>query len=476
MFARFFLLISIAIFASGQKCTKGRLTQYPIYMKNGIPQGTCNFGPVYDKMPIEFKQGRIIAANQDYYNGFVTKPNFKETCISKNGVSCGFNCGQCVMVTGAKGTETFIIADIGDVPTVGIEDAGDMVQFAINNNPKNGLLSVADNPGYEYMSFIPVPCSSNGNIGFFFPESGSNKWSVALTLYNYKFPLKKVEVKGAGPNVRTPNEFIELPREWTNKFVWRGVEGYPGQKGDIYNGGNAFQLRITSIFDEVFAPSTLYSIPSTNITTSLFDLGFQFQKNSYSQSDFCKWTGPYSKIYDDKVISRKKNWSTKNYDSCLVGSSGCRTYFEGDFLVEWWLVYQVNLGKLNLEYSGEECRSKSCIEVTYVAKWGIIILGHSSNFRRDSYKNVSFAGKLSSKSGIAQHSLSVTFDGCSQSVDFSLNKNWQNFSFEISRLSCPEYIKNLKFVFGAGDIIYLDDIKLLEENSNLIDPYMSSIA
>lgn len=464
------ILFAVFCFAHTQTCEKGRLTQYTIYIKQNIPQGTCNFGPVYNEMPLEFKSGRIIAANQDYYNGFKTNLNFKESCQPKNGISCGLRCGQCVMVTGPKGSESFIVADIGDYPNVGIEDAGDMTQFALNNKPNYSLLAVADQPGYEYMTFSPIPCSTNGNVGFFFPESGSNKWSVALTFYNYKVQIKKIEIRGAGPNVRSPNNFIELPRDWTNKYLWRGVEGYLNQKGDIYNGGNAFQLRITSIFDEVIIPGNNFSIPTANISTTLFNLSFQFTKNQFNQTKKCKWTGPYPRVYDDKVISRKYNWTKKDYDICKVGSSGCRTYFEGSFLVEWWLVYQVNLGALNLEYRGMECNSKICIEVTNVTSWGILILGHSSNFDKNSYSNFSFAGKLAQNSNLTTNKLSITFDGCKKTVDFILTKAWTKYSNSISNLECPNYIKNLKFIFSGVDMIYLDDIELENANLDLNDP------
>lgn len=467
-----FIFFFILGLLSAQACFKGRLTQYPIHSINSIPQGTCGFGPVFSEMPLEFREGRIIAADQDYYNSFKTALDFTSTCNPKIGISCGLNCGQCVLITGAKGSATFMVADIGDYPTVGIQDAGDMPNFAISNLVNESLLKVADAPGMELMSFTPVPCTVSGNIKFYFPESGSNKWSVALTFLNYQVPIKMVEIIGDGPGVRSPNNYIVLPRGWTNKFLWRGVEDYIGQKWDIYNGGDGFRIRITSIFNEIISPNIKYSIPSSNPSTSIFNLGSQFQSILYNSQKDCKWPGPNAQIYKDKVISRIYNYQTKAYDDCVIGVWGCRTYFEGDFLVEWWLVHQSQINSLNLQYKGTECDSEICIELNSVKNGAVLIFGHSSNFDINDYSQVSFAAKIGENSTLINCTVSLTFDGCAKSIQFTIMKSWKIFKSPLTSFGCPSYIKNLKFIFGNTDILYLDDIQLEGPNEALINPLL----
>ena len=454
-------------FPSAQTCTAGRLTQYPIGVSNNIPQGTCNFGSVYNLMPAEFKSGRIIAANQDYYNGFKTALTFTTTCTPQNGTSCGLNCGQCILVTGAKGSATFIMADIGDYPTVGIEDAGDMTEFGLNNINSDGLKLVADSPGYEVMDFKPVPCATTGNLGFYFPESGSNKWSVALTFYNHKVPIQKVEIKSNNPQLQ--NQYIQLPRDWTNKFVWRGTQNYTGQSGDIYNGGTGFQIRITSVFNEVIETNQNYSIPTTNIVTTFFDLGSQFNVSNYGNNSACQWSGPTATIYNGTVVNRKYNSNSKNFDTCLEGSSGCKTIFAGNFMVEWFLLYQSSIPILNLQSVDSQCLSSHCILVQNTSGWGLFAIAFSSNFNQFIYGNVTFSAKLAQNSTLNTTNIGATFDTCNQSASFIANKNWGTYTFQISNLSCPTYIRNLKFVFGSVDNVFLDKIYLTAPNGTMID-------
>lgn len=73
------------------------------------------------------------------------------------------------------------------------------------------------------MSYRLVPCPTTGNIKVYFPESGSNKWSVAITPYNYHVGIKALFIKGAGTGVKASNDWISLPRGWTNKYEWRGT-------------------------------------------------------------------------------------------------------------------------------------------------------------------------------------------------------------------------------------------------------------
>jgi len=443
LFPHFIFLSSLLLLqslVSCQDCVKGRLTQYTIFALGGVPQGTCNFGSVSDKMPEEFRSGRIIAANQDYYNGFVTNLDFMTTCNPQNGTSCGLRCGECVMVTGARGSASYIIGDIGDYTNSGIENVGDMTQFALNNYQNQAFKQVADDPGYELMTFRPVPCSTTGNIGFFYPESGSNKFSVALTFYNYKVQIQSVEVLGVGQSVNTTNEWAPLIRQWNNKFVWRGVENFAGQSGDIYNGGFGYKLRVTSVFGEVIESSTIFGITHSNTVNTFFDLEAQFKVSKYIPGGGCLWSGPNPEIYADKVSTRKFNKLKKSYDKCPTNPN-CRTFLEGKFLVEWYLIASTKVKNLDLEYSGNECKSRICIEVTSPKEGGELLIGHSSDFFRNDYSNVTFKAKIVQNSGANSTNLTVTFGGCDRKEKFEITTEWNQYNFTMKFLKCPDYIK-----------------------------------
>ena len=455
----FILFCFYPAFLLSQTCQTGRLTQYPIYQSNNKPQGTCAFGPVFSEMPDEFKQGRIIAANQDFYNMFKTLPSFQSSCTPQTGVSCGQSCGECVLVTGAKGSLTYIIGDICDSPNVGQQCAGDMTQFDLNNINATSLKLVADAPGFEMMSFKTVPCSTNGNIKMYFPESGSNKWSVALVFFNYKYILQKAEIMAVG-STKT-STWITLPRDWTNKFVWRGTQNYTGQSGDIYNGGNGFMVRLTSIYGEILQSTKILSIPSTNITQQTFDLGIQFTKSNISQPiQACPWPGPTNEIYSDQIINRMS--SGNGYINCTFGSPSCRTYLSGLFLMEWWLVTQYSLINMTLQYSGPDCLTKYCVFIQKVNGWGGLIFGFSSSFSNTTYKYVSLSAKLGVNSSLKTYGFSVGFDSnCVNQVNVAnVTSVWKNYKVNISNMNCTGYLKNVRLAFNPGDNVYLDNISL----------------
>ena len=298
----------------------------------------------------------------------------------------------------------------------------------------------------------------------YFSESGSNKWSVALNFYGYNILIEKVEIMGNGPS----GKWIALPRNWTNKYEWRGTLSYLNQTGDIYAGGDGFKVRLISVLGEVLSYDKNLSIPATDIVNQRFDLGFQFNsnfdiKNTFDKSTSCDWTGPQPNIYKDTIKSRKSNG--KDWDDCIFNSTNCRTYFEGKFLVEWWLVHFSFKTQPNPSYAGTECDTSRCLEVINSVNGDVLLFGNSSKFNINYYKKVKFSAKLGSKATQATSKIGLTFDGCTGQVDFVITNKWSAYSADITGMSCGStvFIKNLKFVFGSvADSIYLDDIYLDE--------------
>jgi len=105
-----------------------------------------------------------------------------------------------------------------------------------------------------------------------------------------------------------------------------------------------------------------------------------------------------------------------------------------------------------------------------------LILGFSSSFNVKSYGNVTFSAKMGPKTALNTSRIEVTFDGCNKTAVFIATQSWIKFSFGINTLSCPTYIKNLKFVFGGVEALYLDNIYLGNPNRDLIDPGVVSNA
>ncbi len=121
---------------------------------------TCNFQNYYAAMPQLHRDGYLIAASQDVYNGFhmpddynlnprsplagpgicdINLANFNEADSSK---MCGQGCGECYLITGPAGSQIYIVNEIGkrclnilkileklnflkgDIGTVGVHEQG----------------------------------------------------------------------------------------------------------------------------------------------------------------------------------------------------------------------------------------------------------------------------------------------------------------------------------------------------------------
>mmetsp|Transcript_19701 Transcript_19701/g.16856 ORF Transcript_19701/g.16856 Transcript_19701/m.16856 type:complete len:367 (+) Transcript_19701:413-1513(+) len=365
-----------------------------------------------------------------------------------------------------------MLGDICDVPVVGVECNGSVTQFDINyvgagqTSGSETYKEVTDAPGYEVMSYRLVPCPTEGNVKFYFPESGSNKWSIAITPYNYYVGIKELLVKGAGSGVNSPNDWISLPRGWTNKFLWRGTEEYPDQEGDIYNGGDSFLVKMISVFDEEIELETAISIPESNPDEERYDMGGQFTiaTGLDTSSSSCAWPGPTSYVYWDNVESRKKSDDGLEIESCEIDSEGCRTYFEGFEWNEWWLLHVGDISSYDVEREDDECYSGKCIHIQEAGVGAVFLIGFSSNFDSDIFASISFKAKLlSSASEDEYSSLQITIDGCGETSDAgTVTKDWATFTADISDFDCGEQIKTVKFILSNGNDLLLDEIQLID--------------
>ncbi|KAJ5073843.1 btb/poz domain-containing protein [Anaeramoeba ignava] len=447
----FLLFIFFAIQTNEQTCETGRITRYTVGSSGGHQAGTCGFGPVYNDVAL-FKDNLIVAASQDFYNGFHTNLDFSTTCITQNLVSCGLRCGECVEITGTKGSFPFIVADICDYNAVGEECGQSTTQFDISEfgqtSGEEYWRCLADSLGYEEATYKIIPCPTEGNIGFYMPESGSNSYSVAFTPYNYKVGISKMEKIGAGNGVNTPNDWMELPRSWTNKFEWRGAgsQQIPGQSGAIENGGTGFRLRITSLYDEVIE-SDIITIPSQNPQDYRYSFNAQFtQTQAYPLG--CPWSGPSRKIYDESVEVRNT-----------------RLYFEGNvWLTEWWFVTQWGLPNINFEYSTSCSSGSHCIYTGSADTSAGFIIGSSAEFNFNAFTSLTFKARTVSGT---YSSLSLVWDDCSTYYYAGeITSSWQTFTIPMDQIACGSKAKNLKFLVNGCSGLVLDQISLVYDGSS----------
>ncbi|KAJ3450386.1 hypothetical protein M0812_06561 [Anaeramoeba flamelloides] len=451
----YFIFISVCLIPT-TFCTTCNTTRITIYDLNG---GTCGFNPVKDDVPL-FRDGKVLAASQDFYNGRETDLAMEE-CQTTNFINCGQRCGECVTIRGTNGELTFMVADICDYNTVGQQCANDIVQLDINyvgqTSGEEYWRCVGDSLGMEQATYHIVPCPTDDkNIGFYLPESGSNVWSVAFTPYRYSVGVSKMEKKGAGEGVNEDNEWIELPRTWTNKFVWRS-DGTGDQKisthnGKITNGGDSIILRITSINGETIE-SNEFKIPDSNPDEARFTFNGQF--DSGVQTNECPWNGPSEWIYKENVDFRSGT------DSCTWGADNCRAYFEGEvWLTEWWFVHQWGFDNFNPERSSNCYEGSKCLDTGSTTESAGFILGSSASFNANAFSDIEFAVRTSTSENF--ESLSLCWDDCDcVAVDKTITDEWQVIQAPMSPLACTDSVKNLKFIANKHDGLYFDNIRLI---------------
>ena len=86
-------------------------------------------------MPTLFRDGYVIAASTDLYQGFHLDeaiPQWDE-CEYDSGARfsegnsakmCGQGCGECYLVSGPAGSQIFIVQEVADIGAVGISAQG----------------------------------------------------------------------------------------------------------------------------------------------------------------------------------------------------------------------------------------------------------------------------------------------------------------------------------------------------------------
>eukprot|EP01006_Ploeotia_vitrea_P004449 TRINITY_DN11460_c0_g1_i1.p1 TRINITY_DN11460_c0_g1~~TRINITY_DN11460_c0_g1_i1.p1 ORF type:complete len:574 (-),score=100.81 TRINITY_DN11460_c0_g1_i1:146-1867(-) len=246
-------------------------------VQSGSQGKTCNFNPNGAQglagLPALYRQGYLLAASQDLYNGFHTADNFATTCdtskakyanaaAGKN--MCGQTCGECFLVNGDLGSAVFMVNEIADIAHVGQNGKG--LDFHLDHRHRaevspTGAVS-------RNIQFKRVPCPTTGSIQVRISNNWG-PWATFFVIYNYRVGLRKVEISGMcnlnkDPSIQCDSDWIPLPRSWTNEWHWefydcakcpkewnskiKGMRNVYRTSGKDAN--TPYQLRLTSVSGE----------------------------------------------------------------------------------------------------------------------------------------------------------------------------------------------------------------------------------
>jgi expansin (peptidoglycan-binding protein) len=164
--------------------------------------------------------GTYYAATGDGACSFGPSPNDLDVAAMNAPQFAGSAvCGECVAVTGPKGSVTLRIVDL--CPECKSGDL-DMSQEA--------FAMIADvSAGRVKITWHVVPCAVTGSVAYRFKEGSSQYWT-AIQVRNHRLPIAKLEWQ-------TQGAWQDIPREGYDYFVIAGGVGTTG----------AFQVRVTAI-------------------------------------------------------------------------------------------------------------------------------------------------------------------------------------------------------------------------------------
>ena len=129
-------------------------------------------------MPEIFTNNYLMAVSQDIYNGYHLPDDYSRNPrttldICDIGVGpfseadsskmCGQGCGECYLITGPRGSQTYMVNEISDIPVVGLAQQG------INMNifsAHNGDVLSYQGPSAISMKKVPCPVSGTIKMGF----------------------------------------------------------------------------------------------------------------------------------------------------------------------------------------------------------------------------------------------------------------------------------------------------------------------
>ncbi|HJX40680.1 MAG TPA: hypothetical protein VJ345_04380 [Anaerolineales bacterium] len=236
---------------------------------DGYPtDGVAGFGPVADDMPQLYKDGYVMAVNEELFNAG-----------PEGGSGNAAMAGETYEVAGPDGTITLMVVDLG-------LSTGGANQIDINRSAWEELYAGSAGALPAALRWVPAPVS--GNLKLYF-TSGSSQWYFGITVYNHRVGVAKVEVMGS-PGGSTAGQWTELPRDILNRFEHLAA-------ADI---GLPITVRVTSKQGEQLLFGPIASIAEGARHTALG----QFT-NLAPDTLPVTWPGPPAAIYTNALEARQ---------------------------------------------------------------------------------------------------------------------------------------------------------------------------
>lgn len=446
-------------------------------------------------MPQVFRDGYLIAASTDLYNGFHLDESIAQfdECDYDNGARfsesnpskmCGQGCGECYLVSGPAGAQTFIVNEISDIGAVGLSAQGVNVNLGNGEGYQgarapcrggNGIqdagecnLKVLNYQGPTAVSIKKIPCPTTGDMTLGLrgygntPLSGSN---VELTLLNHRLGITGMWVRGRDSNDAIDNSahpYRWIPRTWTNKFSF-----YPsnGLSGDVFGASP------TKTFDIKLRPTTGPDLECSGIVwnpTAMSDVTYgtqtlgncQFPDPGTSMTP-CGLPSPPNPIVSSQFYSRN------GYTDCTSLNSqngGCSLKTEGNFLLEWrlWGTDQLS-GFPNFGHT-TNCHSNGrCIDFTTATGFAQVQIGWVQEIRFSVYSDITelrYWARCETGatcSGVAVAIQSPCVATASPSV--TVGSTWTEYSVNMTFLaeSCDAF-QVIKWTFPSGTHLIVDEV------------------
>lgn len=160
--------------------------------------------------PATVLSGEVVQGIATYYDtadgsgncGFDPTPNDLDVAAFDSADYAGSaTCGECVKITGPKGTVTVRIVD----------SCPDCEQHHLDLAP-SAFDKIADrSAGRVTITYQAVACAVTGNLAYHYKD-GSNAYWTAIQVRNHRVPVAKLEIMKAGA-------YVDVKREDYNYFV-----------------------------------------------------------------------------------------------------------------------------------------------------------------------------------------------------------------------------------------------------------------
>ena len=368
-------------------------------------EGASGFGPVADDMPTIYKDGFIAALSPTEYN---------------RGGANAAAAGECYELTGPAGTTTVMVGELSPSAPSGTIDAGR--SYFDLGTPAFQQIAGTSGVGYVAATCRLVPAPVTGNVKLLVVNN-SGGFYLALTPYNYRAGITKVEIKS-----NSSSTWVNMPRSAANRFE--------------YNTGTALvfpvQVRVTSRFGEIvtFLPIASMATDQRIAGTTQFTT-FPALAPTPAVKMSPVYTDSFSSVPGD-------SWSASPYSGATV----------------------------NAAFTGAHHEGSACIQLSALGGFNGVIFLPSVPFPKPEFGVLKFAMRSATATPVT--TLGITFSGTnaggasatSATVQLPpLTNAWQVFQIPMETAGMPAKITDFRLAsLSAAAIpvnVWMDTISFL---------------